>query len=111
MRDEGVRIFDSGRMKQGRINHQTTILVPEGSSVDGSSRAGFALLHPQFDVPHIQRAAHLEFGWLRGASFVWPTWLSELSAPTFSPKVALGHTTEAGLEKHLGKMRATGALT
>ena len=31
-------------MKQGRNNHQTTILDPERSSVHGGSRAGFALL-------------------------------------------------------------------
>ena len=40
----GVRIFDLGRMKQGRNNHQTTILAPERSSVHRGSRAGFALL-------------------------------------------------------------------
>ena len=60
----------------------------------------------QFDVPHVQSAAHLEFEWLR-APLVWPIWLSELTAPTFTPKVALGHTSEAGLKKHLGKVRAT----
>ena len=75
-----------------------------------ASRAGFRC-SPQFDVPHSQRAAHLEFEWLR-APPVWSNWLSELSAPAFSSKVALGHTSEAGLKKHLGKTRATtGALT
>ena len=65
---------------------------------------------PQFDVPHRQRAAQLEFQWLR-APLARPNWLSELSAPTFPPKVALGLASETGLKKYFGKMRATGAHT
>ena len=42
------------------------------------------------------------------ASLVGSNWLSELSAPTFSPEVALDHqTSEAGLESQSGTQRAT----
>ena len=73
-------------------------------------RARVSRCSPQFDVPHVQRAAHLEFEWLR-APLVGSNWLCTLSAPTFPPKVALDPTNEAGLKKHLGTQRATGALT
>ena len=73
-------------------------------------RARVSRCSPQFGASHVQRAAHLEFEWLR-APQVGSNWLSELSVPTFSPEVALDPTSEAGLKKHLGKTRATGALT
>ena len=44
-------------------------------------------------------------------SQVGSNWLSEHSVPTFSHEVALDPTSEAGLKKNLGKMRATGVLT
>ena len=48
---------------------------------------------------------------LAGTSHKTYFWLSELPAPTFSPKEALGLTSEAGLKSQSGTQRATGALT
>ena len=42
-----------------------------------------------------------------GTSLVSSNWLYTLSAPTCSLKVALNLTSEAGLNKHLAKARAT----
>ena len=73
-------------------------------------RARVSRCSPQFDVPHVQSAAHLESEWLR-APLVRSNWLPELSAPAFPPKVALDLTSEAVLKSQSGTQRATGALT
>jgi hypothetical protein len=73
-------------------------------------RARVTRFSSRFYAPHRQGAAHLEFEWLR-APLVGSNWLCTLSAPTFPPKVALDPTNEAGIKKHLGTQRATGALT
>ena len=61
----------------------------------------------QFDAPHVQlqRAAHLKFEWFQ-EPLLGSNWLSELSAPTFSPKVALDPTDEAGIKNKLAKADA-----
>ena len=69
-------------------------------------RARVSRCSPRFiNAPHVQRAAHLEFEWLR-APLVGSIWLLKLSELTLAPTVALDPTSEAGLKKHLGKMHA-----
>ena len=93
-----VRFFGRTRLSRGRCHWPlaqkfvsrtggTTTRrpsLPQRDRVFMEVRARVSRCSPQFDVPQVQRAAHLEFEWLR-APLVGPTtWLSELSLPTFS---------------------------